>query len=140
MKSIEDFIIVTNKDGTRVPYRDGDSKEGLEFIEVKKGTEIPNKFLKEIAEKNLHLVAGVEFKDMIPINLPEGIGISPPILTEFKVKKRKYSQESLTKIYNEKGFSALKEIGTEFGVTDKSSKKLITEILRAQEEKQRAGL
>lgn len=140
MKSIEDFVIVIDKDGTRVPYRDGDSKEGLEFIQVKKGTEIPEKYLKEICEKNLHLVAGVEFKDMIPINLPEGIGISKPVLTEFKVKKRKYSQESLTKIYNEKGFSALKEIGTEFGVKENSYKKLIPEILRIQEERQRAGL
>lgn len=139
MKASEDFVIVLDKEGRRVPYKSGALKEGLKFIEVKKGTEIPKSHIKTIAEKNINLVAGIEYLDKVPQNLPEGVGI-PVVSKKLKIKKRQYSQESLTKIKNEEGFSALKEIGAKFGVTDRSSKRLITEILKAQEEKQRAGL
>ncbi len=139
MKASEDFEIVIDKDGHRVPYKSGDSKAGLKFIKVKKDTEIPKDYLKEIAERNINLVAGVVYKYMVPQNLPEGVGISVVSKT-LKIKKRKYTQNSLTKIKNEQGFSALKKIGKDFGVTDRSSKRLITEILKVQEERQRKGL
>ena len=139
MKALDNLVIVLDKNGHRVPYKHGDSKAGLKFIEVKKGTEIPKAYLKDIAERNIELLAGIEYKDKVPQNLPEGVGI-PVVSKKLKIKKRQYTQESLTKIKNEKGFSALKEIGAKFGVTDRSSRRLITEILNAQEEKQRAGL
>ncbi|KKM84041.1 hypothetical protein LCGC14_1303160, partial [marine sediment metagenome] len=41
-----------------------------------------------------------------------------------KIKKRKYSQNPLTKVYNDDGFSALKKIGEEFGTTDRSYRRL----------------
>ena len=139
MKALDNLVIVIDKDGHRVPYKHGDSKVGLKFIEVKKGTEIPKAYLKEIAERNIELLAGIVYKDKVPQNLPEGVGI-PAKSKKLKIKKRKYTQESLTKIKNEEGFSALKVIGAKFGVTDRSSNRLIKEILKAQEEKQRAGL
>ncbi|MAF50790.1 MAG: hypothetical protein CMH64_01735 [Nanoarchaeota archaeon] len=139
MKASEDFVIVVDKDGLRVPYKSGDPKTGLKFTQVKKGSQIPEAYLKEIAEKNIDLIADIVYEDKVPINLPKGVGL-PVVSKKMKIKKRKYSQESLTKIKNEEGFSALKKIGEEFGVTDRSSKRLIVEILRAQEEKQRAGL
>ena len=139
MKATEDFAIIVNKERIRVPYKEGDSKEGLKFIQVKKNKEIPTEFISYILAKNLELV-DVEYKDKRPI-LPKGLEINPPEEPKkMKIKRRKYTQDSLNTIYDEQGFSALKNIGKEFGVTDRSSRKLVVEILRAQEEKQRAGL
>ncbi len=139
MNATEDFTIAVNKDGFRVPYRVGVTYKNLTFIHVRKGNEIPTKFLKNIIEHNIELV-DVKYKFRKPINLPNGMDISQPEISKtMKINRRKYSQESLTKLYNEKGFSALKEIGKEFGVTDRSYRRLINEILTAQETKQRTG-
>lgn len=139
MKAGEDLIIIRNKDGTIVPYKEGDPKNHLTFTKVPKGTQIPREFLKRFIERNLEKIGDVIYKDSYPINLPKDLEIvKPPTPKEMKIKKRKYSQDSLYEIYNDKGFSALKKIGEEFGVTDRSSRKLIVEILRAQEERQRA--
>lgn len=141
MKAGEDIVIVMHKkDKNQVPYKEGDSKDDLEFHTIKMGSQIPDKYLKRLAERNLELIGDVVYKDKYPINLPKGILTPPEVPTEMKIKKRKYTQDSLTQIYNEGKFSALKKIGQEFGVTDRSSRRLIVEILRAQEEKQRTGL
>ncbi len=138
MKAIEDFVIAVNKKGFRVSYRVGVEYKDLTFIKVKKGGEIPEKFIKEIIARNLELV-DVKYVFRVP-QLPKEY--MPEIVTPkvMKIKKRKYTQESLTKIRNEGGFPALKKIGEEFDVTDRSSKRIITEILIAQEERQRKGL
>ncbi len=140
MKASGDFVIVIDKDRHPVPYKDGDSKRGLKFIPVKKGEDIPKEFLKRIAQYNLHLVDGVIFKDKAPTNLPLELGLTPPEFLK-KPKKAKakieYTKESLNQIYENKGFSALRKIGNTFGVKDRSSKRLIKEILKAQ--KQRNG-
>ncbi len=139
MKAIEDFVIALNKDRVRVSYRVGVEYKDIEFIEVKKGKEIPEEFIKNIIEHSIQLV-DVQYKNRVPI-LPKELQPEPkPVSKKMEIKKRKYTQDSLTKIKNEQGFSALKEIGKEFGVTDRSSNRLIIEILREQEEKQRAGL
>ncbi len=139
MKATEDFVIALNKDRVRVSYRVGVEYKDIEFIEVKKGKEIPEEFIKNIIEHSIQLV-DVQYKNRVPILPKELQPGSKPVSKKMEIKKRKYTQDSLTKIKNEQGFSALKEIGKEFGVTDRSSNRLIIEILREQEEKQRAGL
>ncbi len=141
MKAGEDLVIIKNKDGTIVPYKSGDSTKDLTFKTIKKDTEIPNEFLKRYVDRNIEKISDVKYVDKFPINLPKGFEKTPePASKVMKIKKRKYSQDSLNTVYDEKGFSALKKIGEEFNVTDRSSKRLIIEILRAQEERQRAGL
>ncbi len=131
VKAKEGFEIVLDKAGNRVPYKEGYPKTDLKFIKVKKGEEIPSKFLKDIANHNIHLLADVKFKDMRPINLPKELGLDP---SKPKVKKE-YTKESLTEIYEEKGFSALRAIGDKFGVKGRSLKGLIADILKAQEQR-----
>lgn len=141
MKAGEDLVIIREKDGTIVPYKEGDPKKHLTFKVIKKGTEIPAEFLKRIVERNIEKIGDVRYVDKFPVNLPKELGLVPtPTPKTMKIKKRKYSQESLNVIYNEQGFPALKKIGQEFGVTDRSSRRLIVEILREQEERQRDGI
>ena len=141
MKAAEDLVIVLDtKQKVIVPYRDGDSKKDLEFIKIAKGKEIPDKYLERFVRCNIEKIEGVVFKEGVPTNLPKGLWKPELFPTKFKIKRRKYSQESLTVLYNEKGFSALKTIGSEFNVTDRSYKRLITEILAVQDERQRKGL
>ena len=141
MKAGEDLtIIIDKKSGAIVPYKSGDSKRGLIFETIKKGEVIPTKFLKRFIDHNLELIDGVIYKDKVPTNLPKGIWKPELFSKKMVIKKRKYSQTSLTELYNEKGFSALKKIGEEFGVTDRSYRRLINEILTVQTERQRKGL
>jgi len=143
MKAGEELVIIRNKDGTIVPYKSGHSTKDLTFTKIKKGTEIPREFLKRIVERNIEKIGDVIYKDKVPINLPKDLGLTPtPIPKKMKIKRRKYSQESLTEIFNKDGFSALRKIGQEFDppVIDRSYRRIIVEILRAQEERQRAGL
>ena len=141
MKAAEDIVITFHKiDKVIVPYKDGSSKKDLEFITIKKGKEIPDKYLERLARLNLELIADVVYKDKVPINLPKGLWKPELTGTKMVIKRRKYSQTSLTEIYNDKGFSGLKKIGLEFGVTDRSYKRLITEILAVQEERRRKGI
>ncbi len=138
MKAGEDLVIIRNKEGSIVPYKSGDPTKDLTFTIIKKGKDIPKEHLKRLVERNIEKIGDVEYKDKFPINLPKELGKVPtPPSEPMKVKKRKYSQDSLYEIYNDKGFSALKKIGEEFGVTDRSSRRLIVEILKAQEERQR---
>ncbi len=139
MKAGEDLVIIRNKDGTVVPYKSGDSTKDLTFTTIKRGKDIPKEFLKRYIDRNIEKIGDVEYKDKFPVNLPKGFEKTlVPVSKVMKIKKRKYSQDSLNTIYDEKGFSALKKIGEEFDVTDRSSKRLIIEILRAQEERQRS--
>ncbi len=136
MKALQDFVIITNEGGTRITYKEGAPKKGLIFTQIKKGKEVPRRFLKDLVEKNLNLL-DIIYVEKRPTNIPKDLGVvlpEPP--KEMKIKKRKYSQDSLNIIFNEKGFSELKKIGQTFGVTDRSSRRLIVEILKAQEEQQ----
>ena len=137
LKATEDFVIVLSKTGMRIPYKEGDDKTDLKFIKVEKGKDVPKEHIQNIVDRNLELL-DLEYKDKKPI-LPKEYERVIPVAKEMKIKKRKYTQESLTVLYGKEGFSALKKIGEEFGVTDRSSRKLIVEILRAQEERQRKG-
>lgn len=139
MKSLDNFTIVLRR-GLPIPYKDGDSKKDVEFVKVKKGEDIPKKILKLVIERNL-IYVDVKYINKVPQGLPTDIGLSlPEVSKELKIKPRKYTQNSLTKVYNDNGFSALKKIGEEFGTTDRSYRRLIVEILKLQEERQRKGL
>jgi len=142
MIAAEDLVIITNKDGVTVPYKEGDSRTDLEFMTIKRGKEIPKQFLKRFVERNMEKIGDVIYKDMFPMNLPKDLYTVPKTSKEMKIKKRKYTQDSLNIVFDKDGFSALKKIGQEFDppVTDRSKNRLIMEILRAQEERQRAGL
>ncbi len=137
LKATEDFVIVLSKTGMRIPYKEGDDKTGLKFIKVQKGKDIPKDYTQQIIDRNLELL-DLKYKDKRPI-LPKEYERVAEAPKKMKIERRKYSQESLTILYGKEGFSALKKIGEEFGVTDRSSRKLIVEILRAQEERQRKG-
>ena len=139
MKATQDFELAFDETGAKVSFRRGYPNKDLKIVKVKKGDEIPSNLLKGIVESNLGLV-DVKYEFRRPVNLPKEVYSPPEAPTTMKIKKRKYTQNSLTKIRNEGGFPALKKIGEEFGVTDRSSKRLITEILKAQEERQRKGL
>ena len=138
MKAAEDIVIIKNEEGIIVPYKSGASTKELTFKTIKKGKEIPSDVLVRMVARNIEKVADIVYKDKIPTNLPKEL-YSKPTPEKMIIKKRKYTQESLTEIYNTGKFSALKKVGDEFGVTDRSSSRLIVEILRAQEERQRAG-
>ena len=140
-KASEDLVIITDKDGTMVSYKEGDPHKHLTFTHIKKGKDIPREYLKRLIERNLEKIGDVEYVDKRAVNLPKDlIPTPPPVSKVMKIKARKYSQESLNVVYNEKGFSALKKIGEEFGVTDRSHRRLIVEILKVQEERQREGI
>ena len=150
MKATEDILIVLNKEqNVRVPYKDGDSKKGLDISVIKKGQEIPDRYARQFAEKNLEYL-DIKYKNKSPI-FPEGFQvIEPPVSKKLKIKNRKFSQNSLTKIANEKGgLEKLKKIGKELGeklgvkkpeMTDRSRSKLVVELLKLQEQLQRKGL
>ena len=140
MKAAEDIVIAQNKDGIVVPYKSGYPTTNLDIIEIKKGQEIPKQFLRRFVERNLELIADVKYINKVPVNLPKDLLPQKEVSKTMKIKKRKYTQDSLTEIRNKGGFPALKKIGEEFGVTDRSSRRIIIEILLAQEEKQRKGL
>ena len=143
MKAGEDLTIrLDKKSGAIVPYKSRTPTDGLKFIVIKKGEDIPTKLLKRYIDRNLEKIGDVKYVDKRPINLPKDLYAPPVVSTTMKIKRRKYTQDSLNEIYNEKGFSALKEIGREFDpiVKDNSSRRIIVEILKAQEERQRAGL
>jgi len=139
MKAAKDFDVVLNKEGTtRVSYRMGYPKDNIKIIKIKKGETIPKEFVKGLIERNIENVE-LEWKEHRPI-IPPGLGVElPEPSKKMRIPKRKYTLESLTIISNEKGLSALKKIGAEFGVTDRSKNKLISEILREQEKRQREG-
>lgn len=138
MKAIQDFILYIDDNGQRTSYKEGESKKVKKLI-IRKGVEIPKDYIKEIVEKNLEYV-DVQYINKVP-QLPKDLAPPPkPVVKDFKIKKREHSMESLTKLYDEKGFSALRDIGDKFNVKGRSKHGLITDILNAQEEKQRKGL
>ena len=141
MKASQEFTMFIDKHGQRASYKEGDDMKDLKRVVIKKGQEVPPAYVKELIEGNLDLL-DVVYVNKVP-QLPkewDKVIKKKPVPRTLKIKKREYSQESLTVIYNKKSFAALRIIGDRFGVKDRSSRKLITEILKAQEEKQRAGL
>ena len=142
MKAKQNFVIHVDKEGNLIP----DGKE----IVVKVGEELDKLPINSIKTILVNLP---DFLDL-PKNAKGQIQLSPEdekkyvyhppserILkeeTKLVVPEEKYTIESLTVLYNKKGIKALKEIATnEFKLKTetKSYKKLISEILNAQDKK-----
>ncbi|MHA1827946.1 MAG: hypothetical protein ACTSX6_04780 [Candidatus Heimdallarchaeaceae archaeon] len=137
MKAKQDFVIHVTKDtGDPISYKEGEPMTNIKKIVVKKGDEVPEDILQNIYLFNRDFLE-IQYKDGVPV-LPKELQDkkSPPL-----IPKRKYSMESLHKVYEKKGLQGLKEIGAKFDppITDRSHKRLISEILTAQEKIQREG-
>lgn len=131
MKAKQDFVIYVDSGNVPVPYKSGEDKKGIKAITVKKGKDIP----KEIEEYILHTNRDfIDRSSEIPKELKDKT--PPPI-----VRERKYSEEYLYKVYEKKGLTGLKEIGEKFNpsITDRSHRRLINEILAAQNRIRRTG-
>lgn len=139
MKAAQEFTLYIDNNGQITSYKEGDDKK-VKKLTVKVGADIPKAYEKEIVERNIEY-ADIEYIHKVP-QLPKHLGaVIKPITTakKMKINKRQHSKESLLKLYNDKGFSALRAIGIKFKVKGRSSMGLINDILNAQEEKQRTG-
>ena len=137
MKAKVDFVFHLKEDtGQPAVYTEGESKDGIKELKVKKGEEVP-----EEIQEYLFLY----LKDYLELEYKDGIAVVPDNLKGKEPKpiisKRKYSEESLHKVYEKDGMDGLKKIGKKFDppITDRSYKKLINEILTAQERERRLG-
>ncbi len=119
-----------------VSHKDGEPKGHLVEIKVKRGDEIPKSIEKDILMFNKEFIE-LEYKDGKPV-LPDHLKEvkAPPL-----IKKRKYTETKLHKVYEKFGLKGLKEIGATFkpSITDRSKQRLIFEILTAQERVRRTG-
>ena len=126
MKASQEFEVFVDEDGVMLPHKDGDELKGLKRVAVKKGGEIPDFILQDIVNKNPQFL-DVPFVDKRPV-LPKGLfgkeAVSVP-------KETKYTESELDKL----SVSELKKIAEKFGKTGKSRTVLISEILKAQENK-----
>ena len=138
MKAKQHFVIYLDKDGNMTSYYSGEDKQ-VTKKEFKVNDEVPDVLVADLIKTNPDFLQ-VEYgagqfvlteDERKRFNMVSG-KIERPALVE-----PRYSQENLTKILNEQGMKGLKEIGDKFGVKDRSSKNLIMEILRAQEEHRR---
>ncbi len=139
MKAKQDFVIHVDKDGNLV-------SDGTE-IKVEKGEDVDKKLTPgQVLTLLVHLPDFLDVQKsagIIKLNPEEekkyDFHPKPEVVPEhdkvMKITKRKYSYESLLELYEKEGIKSLKEIGAKFTppVTDRSGKKLINEILAAQE-------
>ena len=143
MKARQDFVVYIDATGNLVSHASGEPMDGKTRLEFKKGADIkPDSLVGDFLRRNPELLE-IEYvngrillteEQMKLYNLPEG-----KITTEPRIIPRKYSQESLTQLMNEKGTEELKKIAeNDFHMTNvRASKTLITKILLAQEESRR---
>lgn len=132
MKAKQDFVVHISTDtGSPVSYKEGEPIKGIKKLEIKKGKEVPGEIERYIFLFNKDFL-DLEYKDGVPQNVPEDFKqLTPPPI----IPKRKYTEEGLNKVYEKSGLEGLKKIGAKFDppITDRSYKRLITEILIAQE-------
>ncbi len=150
MKARQDFELYIDKVTNNITsYKAGDSKKNVRELKFKIGDEIPNDHIKDLL---LFLPDYVEveykngnYRSLPNMILPEKVKtiIGPKIekpkrpKVESRIKKR-YTMEELTQILNKKGLNGLKEVAKQFQdekgnpLTDRSSRRLIAEILKAQ--------
>lgn len=138
MKAKQHFVVYLDSDGNMTSYYSGEAKK-VTKKEFKVNDEVDDVLTADLLKRNpdflqVEYEAG-QFKlteeELVKYNMKSGKIERPPLV------EPRYSQENLTRIFNEKGMKGLKEIGAEFGVTDSSSKNLIMEILREQEKHRR---
>ena len=141
MKAKQNFVVYLDKNENMTPYYSGESKEVKE-LKFKVNDEVPDIIVADLIKTNPDYLqveyASGQFKlteeEKKRFNLVSGKIERPPL-----VPPRKYSQDSLTKILNEKGVEELKKIAEEeFGMeVKKASKTLLTKILLEQEQRRR---
>ena len=141
MKAKQNFVVYLDKNENMTPYYSGESKEVKE-LKFKVNDEAPDILVADLIKTNPDYLqveyASGQFKlteeEKKRFNLVSGKIERPPL-----VPPRKYSQDSLTKILNEKGVGELKKIAEEeFGMeVEKASKTLLTKILLEQEQRRR---
>lgn len=132
MKARQDFEIVINSAGKRISYREGEDPKPNKIIKIKVGDLVPEAYIHDLLMYNPELLE-VEFENgrhKLSEQQKKKYGFA-----DVKIKpevKKLYTQEGLLKLRKGKGFKALKKIGKLFGVTDRSTTKLIKEILIEQ--------
>ena len=137
VKARQDFELYLDKSGNPRSYKEGEPLGETIKVSVKKGEDVPSEVLNlvfnnipdylDLKYKNNDIVISKELK----LELEKKHKIPKKLKLEPK-KQEKYTKESVLEILDKKGFKALKLIGKKFNVTDRSSKRLIQEILDAQ--------
>ena len=130
IKARKDFVLYLDKSGNPRPHKEGEPLGESRKVSIKKGEEVPSELI-NLLFYNLPDYLDLEYKN-------NNIVVSKELEAELKKTskvskpKEKYTKESLLEVLEKKGFKALKLIGKKFNVTDRSSKRLIKEILKAQ--------
>ncbi len=130
IKARQDFVMYLDKSGNPLPYKEGDPLGEARKVSVKKGNEVPSEIL-NIVFYNIPDYLDLEYKNN-NIIVSKELKLKLEKKPKVSKKQEKYTEESLLEILDKKGFKALKLIGKKFNVTDRSSKRLIREILKAQ--------
>ena len=142
MKAKQNFVVYVDSNKNLVSHYSGNSMEGKTEMKFKVNEEVPDFLVADLIKSNPDLLQ-VEFEagqfklteeEKKRFNLSSGKIERPPI-----VSPRKYSQDSLTRILNEKGIEELKRIAEEeFKMNvQKPTKTLLTKILLEQEKQRR---
>ena len=130
VKARQNFVMYLDKSGNPLPYKEGDPLGEARKVSVKKGNEVPSEIL-NIVFYNIPDYLDLEYKNN-NIIVSKELKLKLEKKPKVSKKQEKYTEESLLEILDKKGFKALKLIGKKFNVTDRSSKRLIREILKAQ--------
>lgn len=129
MKARDDFTLLVDKDGNRVfqPYTE--IPKGLKQLKFKKGDEVPKEYIGDLLTLNQEYL-DIQYKDGVPI-LPDGI-----VATKKKPRSEyQFTRDELTEKLNVMGFTKFRDWSKKkFGLTDVSGSKLITEIIKKQED------
>ena len=147
MKAKQHFVIHVTSSGERITTEsnnEGNNQaKDCKVIIFKPGDVIPDKYVKQLLLTNLHYL-DVEFvHGRIQLDEKEKAKYDyavPEVTTPktMQIKKRAYSQESLTILYNEEGRKAILEVAKGFKIPTgrRHSVSLINEILVKQESEQ----
>lgn len=135
MKSAQDFTVIVDKLGTRVPYKEGEPMPiNHRKITVSKGEDVPEEILNDILQFNR------DYLDMSTLPPKMEIPKSKPL-----IEPRKHSMESLTILINQdkkKAVDIMQNILKEefqYHSTSKRNNYLRNKILELQESKRRGA-
>ena len=130
VKARQDFTLYLDKSGNPLSYKEGEPLGEARKVSVKRGKEVPSEVLK-LVFNNIPDYLDLKYKNN-DIVISKELEIELKKVPKVSKKQEKYTKESLLEVLAKKGFKALKLIGKKFNVTDRSSKRLIKEILNAQ--------
>ncbi len=128
VKARQDFVLYLDKSGNPLPHKEGEPLGEARKVLVKRGKEVPSEVLK-LVFNNIPDYLDLKYKNNNILTTPE---IEKALEEKPSKVPKKYTKESLLEVLAKKGFKVLKLIGKKFNVTDRSSKRLIQEILNAQ--------